>query len=169
MKTTKEQVEEITLLNQLANRIRTDQAFMEHLLNETEKYQPVMFSGMIYFSENEDPATALDVVTLFLIVWSCYRKSVGLQHEITTEEYQDAQQKTFGLFNYLEGEEDMSVLDMISGHEFLRRQLPLLPVFLNHCLEEWPSLKKLNHENNTLVHLYLKVFIDCFENRIESS
>lgn len=167
MKTTKYQVEEITILNDLANRIRTDQKFMEMLFGETENYQPVMFSGMMYFSEELEPSSALDVVTLFLIVWCGYRSCPGCLNEVTQEQYNVMQKKTFDMFNYLDGEDDMSVFDVIAGHEFERRQLPLLPVFINHAFEHWPALKNLNQENSAVIHLFLKVFIDCFENKIE--
>jgi hypothetical protein len=171
MKTKMEQIREFSEINEIAQRILDrEQEFIDELLDETAKSQPLMASSMMYFAEDMETKEAADVVSLFLVVWGIYRRFEACHRTpVTSKQFAGEQEKTFSMFNFLAGEDDTSMFEVIARDDYEGRTVPSMPGYIHHCFKTWPTLKYMNIQQNALVNMSLKTFTDCFEQIIVRS
>jgi hypothetical protein len=171
MKTKMEQIREFSEINEIAQRILDrEQEFIDELLDETAKSQPLMASSMMYFAEDMEPKEAAEVVSLFLVVWGIYRRFEACRRTpVTSKQFAGEQEKTFSMFNFLAGEDDTSMFEVIARDDYEGRTVPSMPGYIHHCFKTWTTLKYMNIQQNALVNMSLKTFTDCFEQIIVRS
>ena len=165
MKTRQEQIREMTEIGEIADRILDrDKEYTDILLDETALMQPLMGSSMMYFAEDMEAAEAAAVVSLFMVVWGVYRRYDACRNnQVTKEQFAAEQEKTFSMFNFLAGEDDTSMFDIIARDDFSNRCVATLPAFIHQCFKKWPPLSTMGIQQNALVNMSVKTFIDCFE------
>jgi hypothetical protein len=165
MKTKQEQIREFAEIKEITERITShEREYIDRLLDEAGLLQPLMGSSMMYFAEDIKQEEAAAVVSLFLVVWGVYRRFDVCRHTIVSQEqFAREQDKTFSMFNFLAGENDTSLFDIIARDDFNNRRVPTLPGYIHHCFKTWPSLSNLTIQQNAIVNMSLKTFIDCFE------